>query len=398
MGYKKQLNLSRIAFRNIQIYRGRTISILIAISITIGMLSAVDFLREGINRDIDASLAFSPDILIQGYDSGRVTLINDSNIKLIEQVEGVTLVSPRVWGYLSAADNLYTMMGIEIDVYPLDSAELNFNIRSGRFLTANESHPVCVIGSGVADASYAQIGSYLLLTDINGDEYEMEVIGIFSVASKIYTHDLILTDILYSKEFFNVDENHSTDLTVWLSPDTQINSASIALEISNVAENIKILEKRSMGDIMHHSTNERAGIFILIWNVILIGTLLFAFTISSAVSVDSRREIGLLKSMGFTTMDVLEIRLLEFTMTGFIASTIGLFGAIIYDFYLGAPILADYMLGWSVLFPPFILPLRISIDILIIAYSMGIIPLVIATVVPAWKNAIRDPDELLRGL
>ncbi|MHA2254226.1 MAG: hypothetical protein ACXAD7_28015, partial [Candidatus Kariarchaeaceae archaeon] len=91
MGYKKQLNLSRIAFRNIQIYRGRTISILIAISITIGMLSAVDFLREGINRDIDASLAFSPDILIQGYDSGRVKLINDSNIELIEHVEGVTL-------------------------------------------------------------------------------------------------------------------------------------------------------------------------------------------------------------------------------------------------------------------------------------------------------------------
>jgi ABC-type lipoprotein release transport system permease subunit len=203
---------------------------------------------------------------------------------------------------------------------------------------------------------------------------------------------------LYSKEFFNVDKNHSTDLTVWLSPDTQINSASIVLEISNVVENIKILEKRSMGDIMHHSTNERAGIFILIWNVILIGTLLFAFTISSAVSVDSRREIGLLKSMGFTTMDVLEIRLLEFTMTGFIASTIGLFGAIIYDFYLGAPILADYMLGWSVLFPPFILPLRITIDIVIIAYSIGIIPLVIATVVPAWKNAIRDPDEVLRGL
>jgi len=97
-------------------------------------------------------------------------------------------------------------------------------------------------------------------------------------------------------------------------------------------------------------------------------------------------------------MDVLEIRIIEYTLTGFIASTIGIFGAIIYDFYLGAPVLADFMLGWSVVFPPFILPLKINLDILIVAYGLGIIPLLIAVVVPAWSNAITEPEEVLRGL
>ncbi|MHA1167406.1 MAG: hypothetical protein ACTSRU_06260 [Candidatus Hodarchaeales archaeon] len=90
--------------------------------------------------------------------------------------------------------------------------------------------------------------------------------------------------------------------------------------------------------------------------------------------------------------------MVEITLTGFIATTIGVFGAVIYDFYLGAPVIADLMLGWSVMFPPFILPLKITFDSLLVAYGIGIIPLLIATVVPAWKNAITEPDEVLRGL
>ncbi len=398
MGLKKQLNLCRHAFRNIQVYSRRTISIIISVSIIIGILTAVDFLREGINQDVNASLAFAPDILVQGYDAGRVVPVDNAKIQEIEAIEGINLVTPRVWGYLSAENKLYTMMGIEVDRYPINNAKLEFEIRSGRFLEENEDHPVCVIGSGVAEVSFAQVGSFLLLTDINGQEYDMEVVGIFSVASKIYTHDLILTDIQYSCEFFNMNINSSTDIAVWINPSSTVSSSEIASTIGDTVDEIKVIDKYTLGNLILHTTNERAGYFTIIWTVLLIGSLLFAFTLSSAISVDARKEIGLLKTLGFTTFDVLEIRLIEYTFTGFIASTIGIFGAIIYDFYLGAPILADFMLGWSVVFPPFILPLKVTFDSLLIAYGIGIIPLLIGTVIPAWKNAITEPDEVLRGL
>ncbi|UCG02953.1 MAG: ABC transporter permease [Candidatus Heimdallarchaeota archaeon] len=398
MGLKKQINLCWYALRNIQVYRGRTISILISISIIVGILSAVDFIREGINQDVDASLTFAPDVLIQGYNAGRVVPVKNLKIQEIEEIQGVHLVSPRVWGYLSAANNLYTMMGIEIGKYPIDTPELEFQIRSGRFLEENETIPVCVIGSGVAEASHAQVGSILLLTDIDNQEYEMEVIGIFSVASKIYTHDLILTDIQFSREFFNINQNYSTDLAVWLNPNLNDDSSEVIQKISDTIDDVKVIDKFTLRNLIHHTTNERAGYFTIIWTVMLIGSLLFAFTISSAISFEARKEIGLLKTLGFTTFDVLEIRMIEFTLTGFFASTLGIFAAIIYDFYLGAPILSDFMLGWSVLFPPFILPVRITFDSLLVAYGIGILPLVISTVVPAWKNAVTEPDEVLRGL
>ena len=113
-------------------------------------------------------------------------------------------------------------------------------------------------------------------------------------------------------------------------------------------------DRTILRDLLHHSINERAGYFSIFWIVLLVAMLLFAFAISSAVSFEAKREIGLLKSIGFTTADILQIRVLEYAITGFIATTLGLVGAIIYDFYLGAPFLSDFMLGWSVLFPPFI--------------------------------------------
>ncbi|MHA1331433.1 MAG: hypothetical protein ACTSR2_10185, partial [Candidatus Hodarchaeales archaeon] len=118
-----------------------------------------------------------------------------------------------------------------------------------------------VIGSGVADSSKAQIGSILLLLDINNNEFELEVIGIFSVSSKIYSHDLILTDINSSREFFQYDENHSTDIAVWTDGD----SSQVASVISDKTDGVKVIDRNILRDLLVHSTNERAGFFVLIW-------------------------------------------------------------------------------------------------------------------------------------
>jgi ABC-type lipoprotein release transport system permease subunit len=393
LGLKKQLNLIDYAFQNIRVYRVRTLSILISVGLITGMLTSIDILRDGINQDVEASLAFSPDILIQGYDSGRVVPVNNSIISIIEQIDGVSHVSPRIWGYLSAANRLYILMGLEVGRYPLNNSALDFEMQNGEFLHDNETG-YCVIGSGVAEASKALVGSILLLSDINGEEHEFEVCGIFSVSSKIYTHDLIITDIESSRNFFNLDTNHSTDIAIW----TESSTVPPSIVISEEVENIKLIDKDTLGDLLLHSNNEKAGFFAVVWAVLFIGSLLFAFTLSSAVSFEARREIGLLKTLGFSISDVLEIRVIEYALSGFIASTVGIFCAIIFDFYLGAPILSDFMLGWSVLFPPFTLPLRLTVEQIAVAYGIGVIPLVIATVVPAWKNAITEPEEVLRGL
>jgi ABC-type lipoprotein release transport system permease subunit len=107
--------------------------------------------------------------------------------------------------------------------------------------------------------------------------------------------------------------------------------------------------------------------------------------------------VGLLKALGFSTSDVIQIRLIESTILGAIAGSIGLAVGIFYDTVLNAPVLRDFMLGWAVLYPNFVVPIHISAQTVFLTYVITMVPLLFATVVPSWINATVDPDIAMRG-
>jgi ABC-type lipoprotein release transport system permease subunit len=72
--------------------------------------------------------------------------------------------------------------------------------------------------------------------------------------------------------------------------------------------------------------------------------------------------------------------------------------AIIYDFYMGAPGLAGYILGWSLVLLNGGIPLVIALPTIFTVYAVALVPILVATVVPAWRNAITEPDIVLRGV
>jgi ABC-type lipoprotein release transport system permease subunit len=79
-----------------------------------------------------------------------------------------------------------------------------------------------------------------------------------------------------------------------------------------------------------------------------------------------------------------------------LAFLVGCLSAFMLVFFWGAPLLGNILRGWSVLFPalkptPFINFYQIGT----LAF-LTIIPYVASTVIPAWKAAVTDPDEVMR--
>jgi len=105
-----------------------------------------------------------------------------------------------------------------------------------------------------------------------------------------------------------------------------------------------------------------------------------------------------LKAFGFSTSNILEIRFLETLLLGFISATIGVFLAIVYVLYLGAPVLRNFMLGWTAIYPNYTIPVYVSFGSLVTLYAAAIVPLLVGTLIPAWKSAITEPDIILRGI
>jgi ABC-type lipoprotein release transport system permease subunit len=257
-----------------------------------------------------------------------------------------------------------------------------------------------VIGRAVADLIGAEVGNVLTILTESNQARQYDVIGVFNSESSIYNADMILMNKNDARAFFDVPEDVVTDLLVYtedvdpLYYTAQVNY--IAREISELP-NVRVLTKDVLLKAQETTYGTRSGFFSIVWTIVLITVAVVAFNQTVVVGHESKFEVGLLKALGFSTSDVIQIRLIESAILGVIAGSIGLAVGIFYDTVLNAPVLRDFMLGWAVLYPNFVVPIHISAQTVLLTYIITMVPLLFATVIPSWINATVDPDIAMRG-
>ena len=141
----------------------------------------------------------------------------------------------------------------------------------------------------------------------------------------------------------------------------------------------------------------RGGLMGVLLLPALAAFLLLAWERLTGLGADERREIGVLKSVGWGTADVLTARLWESAAIGVLGATLGLLVAYGYVFWLGAPGLADALLGWSALHPSMRLAPALDPVQALALLGAVVVPFVSVSVVPAWRAAMVDPDQAMRG-
>jgi ABC-type lipoprotein release transport system permease subunit len=404
MGARKHSNLASYALGNVLKYRTKSAAIVMALFISTSILCSVEFIREGVVQDISTSVDEGPDIVVQKLVGGRQSVVPTGWLSNITDTHGVRLATPRVWGYTDIGNGrLLTVMGVNATEYgSIVGAAGTGLLENGRFLNESDTKKM-IIGSGIVDMMAAsalsiqiQVGSILSLISYNGELVEFEVIGIFSSESKIFSYDLILTDINSSRAILGVNNSSCTDVAVWSDYGSDLNSVAFRLD-TEIAD-ARVLTRDAMRDAMLKTYGGRAGFVALMWIVVLLAVVLLAFTASSAGSEEARREVGLLKALGFDTVDILEIRMLESLTLSLLGVSFGISFAIMYCFVLGAPLLAGFLLGWNMLLLNGGIPLAVSLSTVFTVYAVGLVPILVASVVPSWRNAITEPDIVLRGV
>jgi ABC-type antimicrobial peptide transport system permease subunit len=161
--------------------------------------------------------------------------------------------------------------------------------------------------------------------------------------------------------------------------------------------NCRVITKDVLLSAQEKTYGDRSGFFSIVWYVILIAVAIIAFNQTVVVGHESKFEVGLLKALGFSTSDVIQVRLIESLVLGTLAGAIGLTVGILFDSVLGAPVLRDFMLGWANLYPGFPVPVYISPQTVLFTFAVTIVPLLFASVIPSWLNATVYPDISMRG-
>ena len=192
-----------------------------------------------------------------------------------------------------------------------------------------------------------------------------------------------------------VAPGQATDLALEL---TTMDEAPVVTErVAERIEGARVLDRRLLRRTYELTFDTRGGMLGVLLVPALAAFLLLAWERLTGLGADERREIGVLESLGWATADVLAARLWEsgvITLGGAVSGVLLAYG---YVSWLGAPGLWDALLGWSALHPPMQLaPALDPLQALAILAAV-VVPFVSVSVVPAWRAAMVDPDQAMRG-
>jgi ABC-type lipoprotein release transport system permease subunit len=383
----RQLKLLEYSLSALWRRKGKTASILVVYVLTVAALGSVLFLTQSLQAEARLLLREAPDLVVQRLAAGRHALTPASYAEDLAGIPGVGRIQPRVWGYyfdaLTGAN--YTLLGVKSSLDPLPLIE-------GRMPTGPGE---CAIGQGVAASRYVDVGDDLILIDGDNLGVSLEVVGVFKPVSNLLTNDLVVLEDRELSLFFRLPEGSVTDLAVEVFNPREVDT--VARKIKRLKPDSRPITRSEILRTYDAVFNWRSGMLLSIFMAALVAFAILAWDKATGVSAEERREIGVLKAIGWDTGDVLMLKFWEGLALSLTAVLIGLLLAWIHVFWFGAPLLAMVIKGWSVLFPDFDLVPRVELAQLLTLVLLTAAPYVVATVIPSWRAATTDPDSIMRG-
>jgi ABC-type lipoprotein release transport system permease subunit len=383
---ERQRSLARFAVGALIRRKRRALAIGLALSIVVGFVASVTWLADALGAEMTRGIAGMPDITVQGIVAGRPALVPATALDTMRARPGVRAVEARVWGYLYVP-----AVSANIVVVGRTPHDPPATLVAGRFPRAPGE---CVLGRELARA--LGVRTYDRIAVPAGEEYTLlRVVGTFVEASAIRTADVMLVSPADARKLLSVPEGEATDVAVFLA--TPDESNAVAKEIRLAMPTARVLERALLARTYSLTLDARAGLVSAMLVPALMCFLLLAWERLSGIGESERREIAILKVVGFSTEDVLTVRLIENIVVAFVAATIGAVAAYVYVFHLGAPGLARAIFGWSQITPTLRLVPTVSFASLAMLVTGTVAPFVLASIVPAWRAAMTDPEALLRG-
>ncbi len=365
----------------------KNFSLVAAYALIVTVLAAILFLTHALKTEARHLLAGAPELIVQKVSAGRHDLIPAGLAREIAGIPGVGTVRPRVWGYYYDA-----LTQANFTLLAADAQPPGLEMLAGRLPAAPGE---CAIGRGVAEIRGVNLEEDLILIDSANLGVTFAVVGIFRAPSQLLTNDLVVLDRADLRDFFGYTPDQATDIMVEVFNPKEVEN--IAGKIKRLLPDTRPITRQEILRTYEGVFNWRSGMMLTLFSSALLAFCILAWDKATGISAEERREIGILKAIGWETSHILELKFWEGLAVSLTSLLLGLVAAYLLVFFFGAPVLAPVLKGWSVLFPDFqLIPFVDFYQVLSLAV-LTVTPYVASTVIPSWKAAVTDPESAMRG-
>jgi ABC-type lipoprotein release transport system permease subunit len=362
------------------------------LTFAVALVAAVVFLTDALRAESDRARVALPDIVVQRLVGGRPATIALADAALLEGIPSLRGVRPRVWGYLFLPElqGNVTVIGVAAGAPSL--AVVKGALEAGRDLTPG-AHEM-VTGANLARFLGLHMDDELGLPSPTPSP-PLKLVGTFGSAVDLYTADVILCDEADARALLATPPDRATDLALDVTNPAE--SRVIAKTVLARLPGTRVVERDLLARVYTLAYGRRAGIVLAAAIPALLALLVLAWDRASGLGPEERREIAILKAIGWSNADVLWSKLYESLLIGALATGLGLLVGYVWVFPLGAPGLRATLAGWSVLYPE--APLTPMVDLTqLLSIALAVLaPFVGLSIVPAWRAASLDPMESMRG-
>lgn len=353
--------------------KAKNLGLLLIFALLVFVLASVMLFSHALRHEARTVLEGAPEVVLQRLVAGRHDLIPPGYLERLGRIRGVHSQEGRLWGY-----------------YYDPVVKANYTFMASEEIAAGQ----IVIGPAMARVRGLAAGDILTLRAYTGALTRFTVARILPQVSELVSADLVLMAADDFRSFFAMPAGHFTDIALRVVNPLEVRN--VAAKLAAQFPDSRPILREEILRTYEAIFSWREGIVLVLSSLALLAFVIFAWDKASGLAADEKREIGILKAIGWETGDVIKMKFWEAALVSFFAFVIGYLAAYVHVFHFSSVLFAPVLKGWAVLYPRFELAPVIDGFQVATLFFLTVFPYAAATLVPIWRAAITDPDAVMR--